>query len=77
MAKVKKHISSQSTSDGFSYLTKRTLVAKAKSAGKFAAKSAMVTMGYVITVKDGWLVKQYVNGNIVKVEDLHLIETNI
>ncbi|MFI5451361.1 hypothetical protein ACHMWN_04315 [Pedobacter sp. UC225_61] len=72
MAKVKKHISRQTTSDGFSYLTKRTLVAKAKSAGKFAAKSAMTTMGYVVTVKDGWLVKQYSDGNIEKVQDLGL-----
>jgi hypothetical protein len=50
------------TSDGYSYLTKRLLLSKAKSAGRNAASQAMNVMGYVITVKDGWVVKQYPNG---------------
>ncbi|HMI02500.1 MAG TPA: hypothetical protein VK541_08470 [Pedobacter sp.] len=70
MSKANNNVSKDSTSDGFSYLTKRTLVAKAKSAGKFAAKNAMETMGYVVAVKDGWLVKQYSNGDIEKVSEV-------
>lgn len=58
------------TSDGFAYLTKRVIVSKAKSAGKFAAKNAMELMGYVVTVKDGWIVREYQNGKIEKVEKL-------
>jgi len=50
------------TSDGYSYLTKRLLLAKARTAGHHAASQAMNLMGYVVTVKDGWLVKQYANG---------------
>ena len=56
------------TSDGYSYLTKRLLLSKAKSAGRNAASQAMNLMGYVITVKDGWLIKQYANGATEKVQ---------
>jgi len=50
------------TSDGYSYLTKRILLSRARRAGHHAASQAMSLMGYVVTVKDGWLVKQYANG---------------
>ncbi|HEY2581159.1 MAG TPA: hypothetical protein VGI43_05115 [Mucilaginibacter sp.] len=65
-----KRISRNRTSDGFTYLTKRILVNKAKSAGKVAAKNAMEIMGYVVTVKDGWIVKQYQDGKIEQIEQL-------
>ena len=58
------------TSDGFAYLTKRTLLSKARSAGKAAAKNAMEIMGYVVTVKDGWIVKEHKDGTIEQVEKL-------
>ncbi|HEY1009155.1 MAG: hypothetical protein ACO1NS_09125 [Daejeonella sp.] len=58
------------TSDGFAYLTKRIVVSKAKSAGKAAAKNAMKLMGYVVTVKGGWVVKEYQDGNFEQIEKL-------
>ncbi len=73
MSIEKKHISKSTTSDGYSYLTKRMLVSKARSAGKIAAKNAMQIMGYVVTVKDGWIVKQYENGTIEQIEQLEIL----
>lgn len=58
------------TSDGFAYLRKTVVISKAKQAGKFASKNAMDIMGYVVTVKDGWIVREYKNGNIERVEKL-------
>ncbi len=48
--------------NGYAYLDKRTTVRLAKSAGKKAASAAMATMGHVVTIKGGWVVKQYENG---------------
>lgn len=58
------------TSDGFAYLTKRIVVSKAKSAGKAAAKNAMELMGYVVTVKGGWVVKEFQDGKFEQIEKL-------
>lgn len=60
----------QVTRDGYTYLTKRLLLSKAKSAGHNAAIQAMDVMGYVVTVRDGWLVKQYANGVIEQLEKI-------
>ncbi len=62
--------SRSATKDGFAYLTKKILVGKAKSAGKIAAKNAMDVMGYVVTVKDGWVVREHRDGSIDKIEKL-------
>ena len=62
VARKRKKSGQHVNSDGYSYLTKRLLLSRAKSAGRDAASQAMNLMGYVITVKDGWLVKQYANG---------------
>jgi hypothetical protein len=68
---VKKHrTSNHVTSDGYSYLTKRLLVNKAKSAGAAAANDAMTVMGFVVTVKDGWVVKQYADGNTEQLQEI-------
>lgn len=58
------------TRDGFAYLTKKILVGKAKSAGRAAAKNAMDVMGYVVTVKDGWVIREYRDGSIEQIEKL-------
>lgn len=58
------------TSDGFSYLTKRTVISKAKAAGEKAAKEAMDTMGYVVTVVDGWVVRKEEDGTIKRIKKL-------
>ncbi|TZF85980.1 hypothetical protein FW774_02650 (plasmid) [Pedobacter sp. BS3] len=68
-----KRLSRSKTSDGFAYLTKRILVNKAKSAGKVAAKNAMELMGYVVTVKDGWIVKQHQDGTVEQIKKLQVI----
>jgi hypothetical protein len=62
IAAKKKKSGQHITSDGYYYLTKRLLLSKARAAGHSAASQAMTLMGYVVTVKDGWLVKQYANG---------------
>ena len=66
----KPRITRSKTSDGFAYLTKRVLVSKAKSAGKVAAKNAMGLMGYVVTVKNGWVVKEYQDRTVEQIEKL-------
>ncbi|MDQ7948393.1 MAG: hypothetical protein REI78_00985 [Pedobacter sp.] len=58
------------TKDGYAYLTKKILMGRAKRAGKIAAKDAMEVMGYVVTVKDGWVVREHHNGTIEKIEKL-------
>lgn len=66
----KQKISRHVTIDGYSYLTKRLLVSKAKRAGLAAANDAMTVMGYIVTVKDGWVVKQYANGNTEQLQEI-------
>ena len=52
------------TSDGYAYLTKRTLVSKAQTAGKIAEDKAMDTMGYIVVVIENAVVKKYADGHI-------------
>jgi len=66
----KRRISNHVTNDGYSYLTKRLLVSKAKSAGTAAAQDAMDLMGFVVTVKDGWVVKQYADGKTEQLQEI-------
>lgn len=73
MATKSTRITKYRTSDGFAYLTKRLLVSKAKSAGKTAAKNAMELMGYVVTVKDGWIVKEHQDGRVEQIEQLQTV----
>jgi len=55
------------TRDGYAYLTKRTVIRKAKSAGRLAALRAMRTMGFVITIERGWVVKKHEDGRVEKI----------
>lgn len=59
--------SKQLDANGHAYLDKRTTVRLAQSAGKKAASNAMVTMGHVITLKGGWVIKRYENGTEEKI----------
>lgn len=52
------------------YISKRLVERKSKVAFKSAAKKAMTNIGYVIVVKDGWVVKEYSNGKVEKIEKL-------
>jgi hypothetical protein len=67
MKTVTKKKSAYATRDGFAYLTKRTMVTKAQSAGRIAAQKAMETMGFVVTTSKGWVVKKYADGAIVRI----------
>ncbi len=67
MKGVVKKKSKYNTIDGHAYLTKRTIVAKAKTAGKKASAAAMLTMGFVITVEKGWVIKKYADGHIERI----------
>ncbi len=67
MKTVVKKKSKYNTTDGHAYLTKRTVVAKAKTAGKKASVAAMLTMGFVVTIEKGWVVKKYADGRIERI----------
>lgn len=54
------------TSDGYAYLTKRTLARKAQAAVVKAADAAMATMGYVVAQEGDWVVKKYADGRLEK-----------
>lgn len=60
----KKKASKDITTDGYTYLTKRIVVSKAKAAGKRAATNAMVTMGYVVVAEGGSVIKKFADGSI-------------
>lgn len=70
MKTVVKKKSANATRDGFAYLTKRTVVSKAKTAGRRAARKAMVTMGFVVTTQGGWVVKKYTDGLVEKISKI-------
>lgn len=70
MRTVAKKKSAHATRDGYAYLTKRTVVAKAQTAGKKAAQKAMATMGYVVTTNKGWVVKKYENGSFERISKI-------
>jgi hypothetical protein len=58
------------TSDGFAYLTKRTIVARARAAGKMAADNAMEIMGHVVIAENGWIVKKFKDGHVERLSQL-------
>lgn len=70
MREMNKKVDKYTTKDGYYYLTKRIVISKAQSAGRAAAKNAMSVMGYVVTVKDGWVVKMYKDGQIERIQRL-------
>lgn len=52
------------------YLTKRRVASAAKRGIRRAARRAMVVMGYIVVVQDGWVVKKFPDGTIEKIEPL-------
>jgi len=53
------------------YLSKRLVTRKSKSAFKVAAKKALAINGYILVERDGWLVKEFSNGDVVQIEQIH------
>lgn len=70
MKSARKKKSAHATRDGYAYLTKRTIVSKAKTAGITAARKAMDTMGFVITTHNGWVVKKNADGQVEKISEI-------
>lgn len=58
------------TADGYAYLTKRTLLSKAKAAGKKSAEMAMEVMGYIVVAEDGWVVRKNADGTTERLEKI-------
>jgi hypothetical protein len=58
------------TSDGYAYLTKRTIVSKAKAAGKRAADEAMQIMGFIVVAEGNWIVKKYEDGRTERLAEV-------
>ena len=56
--------SKNQTSDGYSYLTTRILVSKARAAGIKASADAMDLMGYIVTLEGNNVVKKFADGKI-------------
>ena len=52
------------------YITKRLLKRRSKSAFKSASKEAMEANGYVVVVADGWVVKEFSDGRVERLEKL-------
>jgi hypothetical protein len=52
------------------YITKRLLERGSKRAFKSASKEAMKANGYVVVVLDGWVVKEFSDGQIERLEKL-------
>ena len=54
----------------FDDLTKRTIVQRARFAGRRAALRAMRVMGFVVTIEDGWVIKKFKDGKIERVSKI-------
>ena len=55
------------------YLTTRLLESLAKKAFKEAAKETMRVMGYNVIAENGWVVKKFADGRIVRLEQLEVV----
>ncbi len=58
------------TADGYAYLTKRTLVNKARAAITSASNEAMKIMGYVVVAENGWVVRKNADGTTERIEKI-------
>ena len=52
------------------YVTKRLLKRGSKRAFKSASKEAMKANGYIVVIEDGWVVKEFSDGRIERLEKL-------
>jgi len=55
---------------GFDELTKKGLIEVVKSAGEGLSEQAMEVMGYICSVKDGWVVNIYKDGRVERIVKL-------
>lgn len=52
-------------------ITKRVVIRASKAGVKKAAKNTMNVMGYNVVAKDGWVVKEFKNGEIERIAPIH------
>ncbi len=52
------------------YISKRLVLRGSKKAFKQSANQAMKENGFVIVAKDGWVVKEFSDGTIEKIEKI-------
>ena len=52
------------------YLTKRILVNAARKGVSKAARETMDVMGYVIEAQNGWVVKMFPDGTIIRISPI-------
>ena len=56
--------------DGEAYLTKRVLERAIKKGTKGIADKVMASREYIVTARDGWVVKVYADGRVEKLEKI-------
>ena len=52
------------------------MVQKSERAIQEASEKAMETIGYIIVARDGWIVKEYQDGTIERIEELETVDGN-
>lgn len=52
------------------YISKRLVVRGSEKAFKTAANKAIRVNGYVVVVKDGWVVKEFLNGKVERIKQI-------
>lgn len=56
------------------YITKRILVSKSTKAIQLASDKAMESIGYIVVAKDGWVVREFQDGRIERIEELEVLD---
>jgi len=70
MANVKKSASKMGGATNKTYLTKRRLSSAASAGIRLAAARTLRVMGYTIVAENGWVVKKYPDGRVLKIKKL-------
>lgn len=76
MSKVSKAAKKRTSKTG-AYLTKRIVASAAKNGAQKAARRAMNIMGHVVVAHDGWVVKQFADGSIQRLEAIPNSNTQV
>jgi hypothetical protein len=77
MAYVKKPASKMRRGTNKTYLTKRRLSSAASAGIRLAAASTIQVMGYTIVAENGWVVKKYPDGRVLKIKKLAKQKKNL
>ena len=58
------------------FISKRLVVRGSEKAFKTAANKAIKVNGYVVVVKDGWVVKEFLNGKVERISKIDSSDIN-